>query len=367
MKIIAMRALFAALLLSPLLYAQDEVPLGDVARKIRAEKSASQTSSSISKSPEQEEGQSAESAQSGAIGDFAFSPDGQSILLSRSHATSSFLYKVALDTGRGSRLTSASSGFEGSPSFSPDGKYIAFSYARGNSHSRIFIVNADGTNAHPLFSSDSDADDFSPVFTTNGQRIYFARSAFFGNYSPIARPSQHEWDIFSVDMDGRDLRQITKERFYDISAPSLSMDGKKMLFSTSTQEGSRFAIYLLDSPSKPKSLLQPHVPKEPRSPIFSSALFAPDGQSILFMAASEGSRGAAFDYDVYRMELRGGSVTKLTSANGYATGLCVSPDGKKALFMKWTSDEHRTPIASKLYLLDLETRQVSPLPISGRR
>lgn len=364
MKIIAAGGLVAALLLSSLLYSQDEVPLGDIARKIRAEKSASQTAS---QSPKQEDGQNADSAQSGAIGNFAFSPDGLSILLSRSHATSSFLYKVALDTGRASRLTNASGGFEGSPSFSPDGKYIAFSYGQGNSHSRTFIVDADGTNAHSLFSSDSDADDFSPVFTTNGQRIYFARSAFFGNYSPIARPSRHEWDIFSVDMDGRNLRQITKERFYDISAPSLSMDGKKMLFSTSTQEGSRFAIYLLDGPSKPKSLLQPHVPNEPRSPIFGSTLFAPDGQSILFMAASEGSRGAAFDYDVYRMELRSGTVTKLTSANGYATNLCVSPDGKKAIFMRWTSDEHRTPIASQLYLLDLETKQVTTLPISGSR
>jgi TolB protein len=365
MKIITTGGLVAAFLLSSLLYAQNEVPLGDVARTIRAEKAATQ--SSASKSPEHGDEQHLDSSQSGAIGNFAFSPDGQSILLSRSHAKSSFLYKVALDTGRAIRLTSASSGYEGSPSFSPDGKYIAFSYSQGNSHPRIFVMDADGNNAHPLFPSVSDADDFSPVFTTNGKSIYFARSAFFGNYSPIAHPSQHEWDIFSVDMDGRNLRQITNERFYDISAPSLSMDGKKMLFSTSTEEGSRFGVYLLDSPSKPKSVLQPHVPNEPRSPIFGGAVFAPDGKSILFMAASEGRRGAAFDYDVYRMELHSGSVTKLTSANGYATNLCVSPDGRKAIFMRWTSDEHRTPIASQLYLLDLETRQITPLPISGSR
>jgi Tol biopolymer transport system component len=111
MKIIATGGIVATLLLSSFFYAQDGASLGDIARKIRAEKSASQTSGSASQSPKQEDGQNADSAQSGAIGNFAFSPDGLSILLSRSHATSSFLYKVALDTGRASRLTSASSGF----------------------------------------------------------------------------------------------------------------------------------------------------------------------------------------------------------------------------------------------------------------
>ena len=44
MKIIAIGGLVAALLLSSLLYAQDEVPLGDIARKVGAEKADSQNS-----------------------------------------------------------------------------------------------------------------------------------------------------------------------------------------------------------------------------------------------------------------------------------------------------------------------------------
>jgi Tol biopolymer transport system component len=360
--------LFASLLLSSLLFAQDEVPLGDIARKMRAERAASHNSDATSQPSKKGESQHADPAQKGAIGDFAFSPDGQFIVLSRSNGSSSFLYRVALDTGKATRLTQTERGFEGSPSFSPDGKRIAFAYRPNrSSRSRIYIAALDGSGSHPLFSSDSDADDFSPVFTTNGDRVYFARSAFFGNYSPIARPGQHEWDIYSVDADGRNLRQITNEHFYQISAPSLSTDGKKMLFSTDTEDGSRLAIYTFDNPSKPQTLLQPHVPNEPRSPIFGSALFTPDGQNVLFLAASEGRRGAACDYDVYRMSLRGGSIAKLTSGNGYATGLCVSPDGRKAIFMKWTFDERRMPIANQLHMLNLETRETSPLPISGTR
>ena len=360
--------LAASLLLSSLLFAQDEVPLGDIARKVRAERAASHNSDATSQNSGNGESRNTDTSQEGEIRDFAFSPDGQFVVISRSNGSSTFLYRVALDTGKATRLTQAERGFEGSPSFSPDGKRIAFAYRPNrNSRSRIYIAGPDGSGSHPLFSSDSDADDFSPVFTTNSYRVYFARSAFFGNYSPIARPSQHEWDIYSVDVEGHNLRQITNEHFYQISAPSLSMDGKKMLFSTDTEDGSRLAIYSLDNPSKPQTLLQPHVPNEPRRPIFGSALFASDSQSILFLAASEARHGAAFDYDVYRMNLKGGTVTKLTSGNGYASGLCVSPDGRKAIFMKWTFDERRTPIASQLHLLDLETRETFPLPISGTR
>ena len=63
LRMIATGALVAALLLSSLLYAQDEVPLGDIARKIRAEKSA--PSGSISNSSELGDGQNADSARVG--------------------------------------------------------------------------------------------------------------------------------------------------------------------------------------------------------------------------------------------------------------------------------------------------------------
>lgn len=301
----------------------------------------------------------------GAIGSVTFSPDGQSVLLSRSQADSEFLYKVALDSGTATRLTSASSGYENSPSYSSDGKRIAFAYAaqRGE-HSRIFLMDANGANPQPLFSSDANADDFFPRFAPTGKMIYFARSAFFGHYSPIARSSLHEWDIYATDIDARNVRPLTNERFYEVSEPSLSSDGKKMLFSVETQAGSQLHIYSLDSDA-PLAVLQPHVPNEPRSPIYANAVLAPDGRSIVFLAATQGTK--AFDYDVYRLDLASNAVEKLTTANGYATNLCLSIDGKNAVFLRWSSKYGSTPTVSRMYLLDLTTKRVTALPITGTR
>jgi Tol biopolymer transport system component len=81
------------------------------------------------------------------------------------------------------------------------------------------------------------------------------------------------------------------------------------------------------------------------------------------MAASDGKNG--FDYDVYRANLAGNAVEKFTSGNGYATGLTVSRDGNTAVFLKWTSRWGSLPNLSKLYVLDLATKRVTPLDVTG--
>jgi dipeptidyl aminopeptidase/acylaminoacyl peptidase len=301
----------------------------------------------------------------GAISDVTFSPDGQFILLSRSQANSEFLYKVAISSGTATRLTSTSSGFESFPSYSQDGKRIVFSYTpQHGGHSRIFVMDANGAKPQPLFQSGENNDDLFPRFAANG-KICFARSAFFGHYSPIAPPSLHEWDLYEADPDGQNVRPLTNQRFYDISPPSLSSDGKELLFSVETQAGSQMQMYSLDS-NAPMSVLKPHVPRQPRTPIYANAVLTPDGRSIIFLAASEGAKG--FDYDVYRLDLATNVVEKLTTSNGYSTNLCLSSDGRVAAFLRWSSRFGSTfPTVSRMYLLDLTTKSLTPLPITGSR
>lgn len=95
----------------------------------------------------------------------------------------------------------------------------------------------------------------------------------------------------------------------------------------------------------------------------STPVFSPDGKTIVFMAASDGKHG--YDYDVYRLDLQTGSWERLTKGNGYATNLTVSMNGKTAVFLKWRSDRHATLVGSEVYLLDLETRKLISLSITG--
>ena len=302
---------------------------------------------------------------SGQIRSVAISPDGKLVAVDFHKANTSFIYKIAVDTGVATRLTDAKDGEELGPAFSPDGMRIAYTY-RPTDHRRprIIMVNADGSEARQW--SPSAANDFSPIFSPDGKTIIFSRSGYYGSASPIAQAHPHAWDFYASDLDGTNLRQLTDENFYMASPASISPDGKNMVVVTETLEtNAQIAIYSLDRPGQPILTLRPHVPKEAdhKNPILDFPNYMPDGKSVLFMDATDGRHG--YDYDVYRLDLGTGSVERLTNGNGYATNLKVSKDGKTAVFLKWRSDRHATPVESEIYMLDIGTRRLTPLNIIG--
>jgi len=292
---------------------------------------------------------------SGEMHGINVSPDGKILAVTFVKDKSFFIYRIPVETSRASRITQNETGEEGGATFSPDGKLILYSYVPRGEHQRIVLMNVDGSS--PRSFAESGTANLYATFAPTGTTIYFARS-----YPP---PHYHEWDIFSMRLDGSDLRQLTHENFYHISGPSIAPDGKSMVLLTEGVDGpQRIAVYSLAHPEQPTLSLQPHVPGEPRGgPIFANPQYLPDGKNILFMAASDGKHG--FDYDIYRLEIATGVLDRLTTGNGFASDLCVFPDGKTAVFQKWHSDWHGTPDVGQLYFLDLKTRKITPFTITG--
>jgi Tol biopolymer transport system component len=290
-----------------------------------------------------------------------FSPDDTYLAAAYFRPGSSLIYKIPLDTGKAVRFTKATEGFEGVPSFSPDGKRIVYSYSPPHGeHSHIVMGNVDGSGLYSWPTTTTD--DFRPLFSPDNKTIIFARSGYYGNYSPIAQPAQHEWNFYAGDLEGANVRQLTNENFYLVSRASVSLDGKAMLFVSSEQYGDVMVIYSLEQPPKPKVILRPGVEDRAGHSIVDDAMFMPDGNSILFDSATTGASGY-FDYDIYRMDLHSRKIEKLTTANGYSYGLQLSRDGKTAVFMRDISHWYRSK--TEILLLDLTTRRLTPLKVTG--
>jgi Tol biopolymer transport system component len=137
-----------------------------------------------------------------------------------------------------------------------------------------------------------------------------------------------------------------------------------MLYSTESENGGLLHIYPFDRPSEPEKTFQPHIPHESSSPLYASASLSGDGRDVYFLAPTTVG-GKAFDYDVYRLDLANNSVEKLTNSNGYATDLCVSADDRSAVYLRWTSRWGSLPNISKMYLLNLTTKSLAPLNVTG--
>jgi Tol biopolymer transport system component len=278
------------------------------------------------------------------------------------HQGSSFIYKIPIISGRATRFTSATEGFEGVPSFSPDGKRIVYSFSPGHgANSRIVITDIDGSDARPL--ANSGTNNFSPVFSPDNKTIIFARSGYYGNYSPIAQPAQHEWNFYTSDLGGANVRQLTNENFYMVSRMCVSPDGKSVLFVSDEERGDVIAIYSLEQPPRPKRVLKPHVQGEVAGTVLNDPNFLPDGKTIVFLAASTSNGKSAYDYDVYRMDLETQQIEKLTDKNGYSYDLQLTRDGKTAVFLKDISRWHGNE--TKIFLLNLATHKITPFEVTG--
>lgn len=113
------------------------------------------------------------------------------------------------------------------PSWSPDGSSIVFeSYRQGGW--RIWIMDADGTNAHRVMTGRSGTGtyEFDPSFSSDGRRILFVSGR----------------DIFSVGIDGRNLEQLTRTPDVFEFGPRESPDGQRLLFVARGDDGTDIVV-----------------------------------------------------------------------------------------------------------------------------
>ncbi len=196
----------------------------------------------------------------------------------------------------------------------------------------------------PVFRSGSVS-----VTVKTGGQIAIAPEAFF--YAPIvvfSSNSPGNFEIFTMAIDGTELRQVTN--FFlgfgqnpspgEINAsPTFSPDGKEIVFS-SNRTGS-FNIFITGRTGTDSENLT-NSSGNNQNPSFS-----PDGTLIVFSSDRVAAQDPAGDFEIFRMDRTGGNVTPLTANPADDTDPAYSPDGRRIVFVS-----NRNGADTDLFMMD---------------
>jgi TolB protein len=157
-----------------------------------------------------------------------FSPNGQTIAVSREETKGNSEILLIDANGEVLRNVSNNEGIDVSPTWSPDGRRLAFCSARAGSP-QIYLSDLEGGGTRRLTSSGSY--NTSPAWSPRGDKI-----AYTGRVGG-------RFQIFVVSATGGEGQQLTSSAG-DNTDPSWSPDGRYLMFS-STRAG-KGQIYMMD-------------------------------------------------------------------------------------------------------------------------
>jgi len=291
---------------------------------------------------------------------FDVSANEKSLAISISSEQGSFIYQYSMENKKLKQLTKKKNSYHSRPMYSPDGKKIVFlSKQIEREESQISILDLP-TNRIKLLNT-GEAYVTEAIFHPDGKKIIFCGASFIGNYSPMARKDPHDIDIYSINVDGTDLKKITDFGAYELSSLSLNESGEKIIFE-STIKDKLEGIYLM-SLTDTSQIVKIEAQNNPRPEIggmfYGTPYFSRDNNHISFIAP----------YQVYTLNLKN-KTCKLAWDNTKDKIMAMAihsrflQSDKKVIISTLQIVNRKYSSDAQLMIVDLSTKKVEILRIN---
>ena len=176
----------------------------------------------------------------------------------------------------------------------------------------IFEANPDGTDLKPLTHAKGYNAEGS--YSPDGKQIVFTSN----------RDAADSLEIYIMDADGKNVRQVTHAPHCYNGGPFFSPDGKRIIFRSDRKEKDRLQLYVINADGTGEKALTDDVNWVCWAPYWYK-----DGKHIIYTAADHGT-GMRPNYDLYWMDIDTGKKVRVTFAPGADVLPVFSPDYKKA-------------------------------------
>jgi Tol biopolymer transport system component len=298
-------------------------------------------------------------------GEGYFSPDGKTIIFQAEEKDSGnpFYQIFTMDLATG-KLTRVSPGVGKTTCsfFRPDGKKIIFAsshldpdakkhYAeeyrqrdddkKAGRHRRykwdfdsyMSIFEADPDGGHLKRLTDTKGYNAEGSYSPDGKQIVFCSN----------RSDPESLQLYVMDADGKNVRQLTRAPKCYNGGPFFSPDGKKVIFRSDRAKKDHLQLYVMDADGRNEKALTDDLNWVNWGPYWYK-----DGKHIIYAGADHGNPTVRPNYDLWWMNIETGKKVRITYAPGADILPVFSPDYKKLM---WTSTrDGRQP--AQLYIAD---------------
>jgi Tol biopolymer transport system component len=297
-------------------------------------------------------------------GEGYFSPDGKAIIFQAEEKdTGNPFYQIfTMDLASGKvRRVSPGVGKTTCSYFAPDGKKIIFASSHldpdakkkydeeiklreeerrmgkrrtykwdFDEHMTIFEANPDGTDLRRLTSAPGYNAEGS--YSPDGKSIVFCSN----------RSGEENLELYIMDRDGKNVRQLTHAPKCYNGGPFFSPDGKKVIFRSDRKKKDHLQLYVINVDGTGERALTDDLNWVQWAPYWYK-----DSRHIVYTAADHSVPGRP-NYDIYWMDIDTGMKVRITHAPGADVLPVFSPDYTKLM---WTSTrDGRQP--AQLYIAD---------------
>ncbi len=223
----------------------------------------------------------------------SWSPDASSIATYSNRDGNTEIYLLNLEGDSALRLTN-DPGEDVLPAISPDGKKIAFMSNRNQQSRSLFLMKIDGSEIRAL--TNNDFYEESPSWSPEGNSLLFTRQIRHEGDSTHAANGE----IFTLDLSTKIATRVSYKEGYD-SGAVYDPKGQKIAFYGPGEQS--FDIFTMNRDgSEIKNITKDTL--DAYSPSWS-----PDGQWIAYTA------GAENNYDIYILHLSTGERRQLTKTS----------------------------------------------------
>lgn len=297
-------------------------------------------------------------------GEGYFSPDGTQIIFQAEEKGENPFYQqfvMNLKTGE-TRRVSPGVGKTTCGYFHPDGKKIIFASSHldpaAKSHYAAEIkLREEEKAAKKRRRYVWDFDPFMTIFEANldGSGLkalthakgYNAEGSYSADGKQIVfcsnRTGEKNLELFIMDADGKNVRQLTHAPGCYNGGPFFSPDGKKVIFRSDRKKKDHLQLYVINADGTGEKALT-----DDDNWVFWAPYWYKDGQHIIYTAADHSNPMARPNYDLYWMNIETGKKVRLTFAPGADVLPVFDPTYTKVM---WTSTRDGRQ-AAQLYIAD---------------